>query len=94
MALREVLERLPPTSPQRSQSLVGWGSLCKVRHEVSGASADLTAAQQAFDEAARIAVTTVRAHLEVSEMPQRVIFVCFDEATLRAYRLALGVEAD
>src|SRR6266581_4054685 len=29
------------------------------------------------DDAARIAVTTVRAHLEVSEMPQRVIFVCF-----------------
>ena len=44
------------------------------------------------DEAARIAVATVRAHLAASEMPQRVIFVCFDEATLNAYRLALGPE--
>jgi len=46
------------------------------------------------DEAARIAVAAVRSRLAVSKAPQRVIFVCFDEATLRAYRLALGVEAD
>jgi O-acetyl-ADP-ribose deacetylase len=45
------------------------------------------------DEAVRIAVAAVRAHLAESEMPQRVIFVCFDEATLGAYRLALGPEA-
>ena len=45
------------------------------------------------DDAARIADTTVRAHLTTSEMPQRVIFVCFDEATLGAYRLALGADA-
>jgi O-acetyl-ADP-ribose deacetylase (regulator of RNase III) len=45
------------------------------------------------DEAARIAVAAVRAHLAISEVPHRVIFVCFDAATLRAYRLALGQEA-
>ncbi len=45
------------------------------------------------DEAARIAVAAMRTHLAESEMPQRVIFVCFDEATLGAYRLALGPEA-
>ncbi len=45
------------------------------------------------DEAARIAVAAVRTHLAESEVPQRVIFVCFDEATLGAYRLALGPEA-
>jgi O-acetyl-ADP-ribose deacetylase (regulator of RNase III) len=45
------------------------------------------------DEAARIAVAAVRAHLADSELPQHVIFVCFDEVTLGAYRLALGLEA-
>jgi O-acetyl-ADP-ribose deacetylase (regulator of RNase III) len=45
------------------------------------------------EEAARIAVAAVRAHLAVSEMPQRAIFVCFDEATLGAYREALGRDA-
>jgi O-acetyl-ADP-ribose deacetylase len=45
------------------------------------------------DEAARIAVAAVRAHFAISEMPGRAIFVCFDEATLAAYRLALGREA-
>ena len=45
------------------------------------------------DEAARIAVTSVRAHFAISEMPQRAIFVCFDEATLSAYRSALSQEA-
>src|SRR5579862_6232055 len=33
------------------------------------------------EAAARIAVAAVRAHLAISEMPQRVIFVCFDEGT-------------
>jgi O-acetyl-ADP-ribose deacetylase (regulator of RNase III) len=46
------------------------------------------------DEAARIAVAAVRADLAASEVPQHVIFVCFDEATFGAYRLALGREAD
>jgi O-acetyl-ADP-ribose deacetylase (regulator of RNase III) len=45
------------------------------------------------DEAARIAVAAVRTHLAASEIPQRAIFVCFDEATLGVYRLALGREA-
>ncbi len=45
------------------------------------------------DEAARIAVAVVRAHLAATEMPQHVIFVCFDDPTLGAYRLALGPEA-
>src|SRR5204862_7277139 len=33
------------------------------------------------DEAARIAVAAVTAHLAGSAMPERVIFVCFDDAT-------------
>ena len=41
------------------------------------------------DEAAQIAV--VRAHLSAAEMPERVLFVCFDEATADAYRRALGL---
>jgi len=45
------------------------------------------------DEAAQIAVAAVRAHLAASEIPHHAIFVCFDEATLDAYRLALGPEA-
>ena len=44
------------------------------------------------DEAARIAVASVQAHLATSQVPQRVIFVCFDEATIGAYRRALGPE--
>lgn len=45
------------------------------------------------EEAAGIAVAAVRAHFADHEMPERVIFVCFDDATLAAYRLALGREA-
>jgi O-acetyl-ADP-ribose deacetylase (regulator of RNase III) len=45
------------------------------------------------DEAARIAVTTVSAHLAQHDYPERVIFVCFDAATLAAYRDALALEA-
>jgi O-acetyl-ADP-ribose deacetylase (regulator of RNase III) len=47
-----------------------------------------------LDAAARIAVAAVRAHLAASEMPQRAIFVCFDETALGAYRVALGRDAD
>jgi O-acetyl-ADP-ribose deacetylase (regulator of RNase III) len=42
------------------------------------------------DEAARIALAAVRAHLAENAMPECVIFVCFDDATLGAYRRALG----
>ena len=45
------------------------------------------------EEAAQIAVAAVRAHLAENERPERVIFVCFDDATLGAYRRALGPEA-
>jgi O-acetyl-ADP-ribose deacetylase (regulator of RNase III) len=45
------------------------------------------------EEAARIAVAVVRAHLADNETMERVIFVCFDDATSGAYRLALGREA-
>jgi O-acetyl-ADP-ribose deacetylase (regulator of RNase III) len=45
------------------------------------------------DEAAGIAVAAVRAHLDENEMPERVIFACFDTATLGAYRRAVGADA-
>ena len=41
-------------------------------------------------EAARIAVGAVRAHIDRHELPERVIFVCFDDAMVDAYRAALG----
>jgi O-acetyl-ADP-ribose deacetylase (regulator of RNase III) len=41
------------------------------------------------DEAAKIAVAAVSSHLAQYEFPERVIFVCFDAATLEAYRRAL-----
>jgi O-acetyl-ADP-ribose deacetylase (regulator of RNase III) len=41
------------------------------------------------DEAAHIAVVAVRAHLAASDVPHHAIFVCFDEATLNAYRQAI-----
>jgi O-acetyl-ADP-ribose deacetylase (regulator of RNase III) len=44
-------------------------------------------------EAAEIAVTTVISHLAQHQSPDFVIFVCFDPATLEAYRKALGKEA-
>jgi O-acetyl-ADP-ribose deacetylase (regulator of RNase III) len=40
-------------------------------------------------DAAAVAVAAVRDHLRHNEQPQTVIFVCFDAATLAAYRLAL-----
>ena len=43
-------------------------------------------------EAARIAVATVGAHLSQHEVPELVIFVCFDAATREAYRDALTRE--
>lgn len=42
------------------------------------------------EEAARIAVATVSSHLAEQRSPELVIFVCFDAATLEAYRTALG----
>ncbi len=44
-------------------------------------------------EAAEIAVATVTSHLAGHQSPELVIFVCFDPATLGAYRKALGKEA-
>ena len=41
-------------------------------------------------EAANIAVAMVASHLAVHEFPERVMFVCFDEATREAYHSALG----
>jgi O-acetyl-ADP-ribose deacetylase (regulator of RNase III) len=45
------------------------------------------------NEAARIALAAVGSHLAENALPECVIFVCFDGATLAAYRLALGHEA-
>ncbi len=44
------------------------------------------------EEAARIAIAAARAHLAREESPEEIIFVCFDDATLAAYRRA-GVPA-
>src|SRR6266849_5920822 len=43
--------------------------------------------------AARVAVAAVRSHFAASEMPERVIFVGFDDLTLDAYRRALDAPA-
>lgn len=42
------------------------------------------------DAAARIAVTTIASDLAEQQLPELVIFVCFDPPTLSAYRNALG----
>lgn len=42
------------------------------------------------EAAACIALAEVRAHLAEDKTMERVIFACFDDATLGAYRLALG----
>jgi O-acetyl-ADP-ribose deacetylase (regulator of RNase III) len=42
------------------------------------------------DRAARIAVATARAFLAEHEMPERVIFCCFGEASAQAHRDALA----
>jgi O-acetyl-ADP-ribose deacetylase len=45
------------------------------------------------EAAARIAVATVASHLAEQHLPELVIFVCFDTATLDAYRAALDPNA-
>jgi O-acetyl-ADP-ribose deacetylase (regulator of RNase III) len=42
------------------------------------------------EAAARIAVATVCSHWAEQQLPELVTFVCFDTATLEAYRAALG----
>lgn len=42
------------------------------------------------EAAAAIAVTEVRTHLAAHRLPEQVIFVCFDTATIDAYRRALA----
>jgi O-acetyl-ADP-ribose deacetylase (regulator of RNase III) len=41
-------------------------------------------------EAARVAVAAARRHLADNDAPQKLIFVCFDEGTAAAYRIALA----
>jgi O-acetyl-ADP-ribose deacetylase (regulator of RNase III) len=41
------------------------------------------------EAAARVAVETVGAELARNDLPERVIFVCFDEPTIEIYRQAL-----
>jgi len=41
------------------------------------------------DRAAQIAVAEASAHLDANEMPDAIIFICFDEATHEAYDAAL-----
>jgi O-acetyl-ADP-ribose deacetylase (regulator of RNase III) len=43
------------------------------------------------EEAARIAVESVRADLAANDFPEKINFVCFDEPTVKAYRQALGM---
>ena len=45
------------------------------------------------DAAAAIAVAAVRSHLAAHDAPQRVIFVCFDDAAVAAYHRVLGTAA-
>lgn len=42
-------------------------------------------------EAAKIAVAAALSHLAKHAAPEQVIFVCFDDAALDAYRRALGI---
>jgi O-acetyl-ADP-ribose deacetylase (regulator of RNase III) len=44
------------------------------------------------EKAARIAVAEVTRHLAEYEIPETVIFVCFDEATGKAYNAALSAD--
>ena len=44
-------------------------------------------------DAACVAVATVRAELADNDLPERVIFVCFDEPTIEAYRQAFDPNA-
>jgi O-acetyl-ADP-ribose deacetylase len=45
------------------------------------------------EAAARVAVTTIGSHLAEQRLLELVIFVCFDTATLNAYRNAVGYGA-
>jgi O-acetyl-ADP-ribose deacetylase (regulator of RNase III) len=45
------------------------------------------------EAAARVAATTIGSHLAEHQLPELVIFVRFDTATLNAYRDAVGYEA-
>jgi len=45
------------------------------------------------EEAAGIAVATAAAHLTENDLPEQVIFVCFNAAMLEVYQKALGREA-
>jgi O-acetyl-ADP-ribose deacetylase (regulator of RNase III) len=45
------------------------------------------------EAAARLAVTTIGSCFVEKQMPELVIFVCFDTATLNAYRNAIGCGA-
>jgi O-acetyl-ADP-ribose deacetylase len=44
------------------------------------------------EEAAKVAIATVGPYLADHRLPELVIFVCFDAATLEAYRNAMGRE--
>jgi O-acetyl-ADP-ribose deacetylase len=44
------------------------------------------------EEAAKVAIATVGSDLAGHRLPELVIFVCFDAATLDAYRVAIGRE--
>jgi len=44
------------------------------------------------EEAAKVAIATVSSYLADHRLPELVIFVCFDAATLDAYRNAIGRE--
>ena len=44
------------------------------------------------EAAARVAATTIGSHLEEQQLPEPVIFVCFETATFNAYCNAVGWE--
>ncbi len=37
------------------------------------------------DRAARIAITEIKTHLDQNELPERVLIICFDNNTYKAY---------
>jgi O-acetyl-ADP-ribose deacetylase (regulator of RNase III) len=45
------------------------------------------------DAAARIAIAVVADHVAAHPVPEKIIFVCFDDATVAAYRAALAASA-
>jgi len=46
------------------------------------------------EAAARVAATTIGSHLEEQQLPELVIFVCFETATFNAYCNAVGWERE